>query len=403
MEINMIHENAINHIDYYKHIDKRDKLFPIVSKKDILNNYSCFLTDNNEKIMREDILKQLSDRSIKCNISYNELSQIGKYIIEETTGTSGFPLRVVKSISERAILGLDLYRCRKEVDNKFEVNLFRAFNHTTLRQHNPKPYDYNEKHVINTYKELVKDKIRWLHTSVVPIKKHIDILKKQGFEEFPDLRFIELTGNFLEKEDVESIENFFSAKVINLYGCMETWAIAYGASYDCLNIRENVVQVEIVDDDGEVITEYDKYGNILVTSLVCNTMPIIRYRTGDIGKIIIKDGKKRLILKEGRNNQYIKGLDHKILGTKQFGNIIKMTLQKSNINDIDFIQFIQREMDLIEIKICYFEEIDTFIPALLKMIDERLNKVFRYEITIIEKDKVFSKENSKQELFICNI
>ena len=207
----------------------------------------------------------------------------------------------------------------------------------------------------------------------------------------------------MTKKKEESIENFFSAKVINLYGCMETWAIAYGASYDCLNIRENVVQVEIVDDDGEVITEYDKYGNILVTSLVCNTMPIIRYRTGDIGKIIIKDGKKRLILKEGRNNQYIKGLDHKILGTKQFGNIIKMTLQKSNINDIDFIQFIQREMDLIEIKICYFEEIDTFIPALLKMIDERLNKVFRYEITIIEKDKVFSKENSKQELFICNI
>lgn len=403
MELEIIRKNAIEHIDYYKQGGSENYDFPIICKRDIQSHYSSFLTHNMDESLRSAIIDNLNDKSKKCVNSYNELSQIGEYVIEETTGTSGSPLRVVKSVSERAILGLNLYRCRKAVDRKFEMRHFKAFNHTTLRQDNPKPYDFDENHIVKIYKELCGDRVRWLHTSIIPLKKHIEILEKHGIKEFPDLQFIELTGNYLDKDDVDLVENYFSAKVTNLYGCMETWAIAYGTSHESFDICENVVKVEIADDDGNILHETGEEGNIIISSLVCNTMPIIRYKTGDIGKIVVENGKEKLVLKEGRTNQYIKGLDFKVLGTKQFGNIIKMTLQKTNISEIPFIQFVQKEIDYIQIKICDFDGIDSFIPVLLPMIEERLNKKYRFEIIVIDREEAFKKENAKRELFICNV
>lgn len=404
MKLQKIQEIAIRQVDYYEQVNiDNEGRFPIVCKKDIQQNYSIFLTRNMDDNIREDILQQLNNRSIRCKISYNELNQIGEYIIEETTGTSGYPLRVVKSIEERTILGLNLYRCRKKVDEAFDANYFRAFNHTTLREENPKPYDFTENHIIRIYEELLRDKIRWLHTSIVPLKKHIKILNQAGMIEFPHLQFIELTGNYLKKEDIELVEDFFAAKVINMYGCMETWAIAYGIASEYMDICEDVVMVEIVNDEGNVIDEIGKEGDIIVTSLVCNTMPLIRYYLGDRGKVVMNNGRKKLVLLEGRYNQYIKGLEYNVLGTKQFGNILKMTLQKNNIHNISFIQFIQKEIDLIEIKVNDFNEKDIFLAALLSMIEERLNKKFRYEITIVDEKQIYSKENEKQELFICKV
>lgn len=402
MRLQKIKENAINNVDYYKPLNICDEgCFPIVNKSIIRRDYSAFLSNNIDEQIRAEILKQLDDKSVRCKISYNELSQIGEFIIEETTGTSGFPLRVVKSVSERYKLGVNLYRCRKKIDPSFDMHLFRTFNHTTLHQNNPKPYDFTKDHIIEIYKEMLSNKIRWLHTSIVPLKKHIKILEQEGITEFPYLKYIELTGNYLEKEDIKFVQDFFGVQVTNLYGCMETWAIAYGIAGYGMDICEDVVNVEIVDDEGNLIEEQGKVGNVIVTSLVCNSMPLIRYDMGDRGKIEINNGRKQLIIQEGRNNQYIKGLDRKILGTKQFGNILKMTIQKANVDDISFIQFVQKEIDLIEIKINDFDQKDIFIPALLAMIEERLNVKLRYEITILNEEQIYAKENEKQELFIC--
>lgn len=393
---------ASTQVDYYKKERSQNiSNYGMVYKDDIRNNYSKFLINSINEDTRNQILKILYDTNIKCQKSYNELGQIKNYIVEETTGTSGLPLRVVKSVEERTVLGLNLYRCRKKIDPLFDIGLFVALNHTTLQQKNPRPYDYSKEHIIKIYLEIIQNKTRWLHTSIVPLKRHMDILLEAGINKFPNLKYIELTGNFLEEEDINLVKNFFDVNVINMYGCMETWTVAYGMAGEKLDICEEVVKVEIVDEEGRTIDCEGVEGDIVITSLICCTMPFIRYHIGDRGKITLNNQKMQLELVEGRDNQYIKGIERKVLGTKQFGNILKITSQRTNTKDITYIQFIQIEINTIEIRINYFSEINTFLSILEKTIEERLSKKFKYNIIYVNMEYIMAKDNLKQELFIC--
>ena len=79
------------------------------------------------------------------------------------------------------------------------------------------------------------------------------------------------------------LERTFQCRVFDSYGCSEFGSIAFGCEQDGKHIFEDSVFVEIVDKgrylDGEV-------GEIVVTSLENSAMPLIRYRTGDLGKLI---------------------------------------------------------------------------------------------------------------------
>ena len=69
-----------------------------------------------------------------------------------------------------------------------------------------------------------------------------------------------------------------------MYGCHEIWAIAYECSCGNLHILENNVILEILDEEGKGVG-YNQEGEIVLTSLIQKSMPFIRYKIGDRGKI----------------------------------------------------------------------------------------------------------------------
>lgn len=101
----------------------------------------------------------------------------------------------------------------------------------------------------------------------------------------------ESTGEVLYVFQKEKIEKIFACKVYNRYGNAEFGIIAYENSKKLgLKVVESINYVENDKNTNEIV----------VTSLTNFAMPLIRYKTGDIGEIeeIIENGKKEKYIKE---------------------------------------------------------------------------------------------------------
>ncbi len=99
------------------------------------------------------------------------------------------------------------------------------------------------------------------------------------------IMYVELFGETLFNHQKEKIKSVFKCPIRNMYGCHEIWAIAYECSCGNLHILENNVILEITDKEGKNIG-YNQEGEIVLTSLIQKSMPFIRYKIGDRGKIM---------------------------------------------------------------------------------------------------------------------
>lgn len=78
-----------------------------------------------------------------------------------------------------------------------------------------------------------------------------------------------------------AIEEVFQAPVYNHYGAREVGAIATECqAHDGLHILNGVVHVEVVDEAGKACLPGQE-GDVLITTLRNQVMPLIRYRIGD--------------------------------------------------------------------------------------------------------------------------
>ncbi len=85
----------------------------------------------------------------------------------------------------------------------------------------------------------------------------------------------------------QSIEKAFGCPAINYYGSREMGVIASQCREKTgLHIVSHSHSVEIIDQHGNSVL--DREGDIVVTSLTNYTMPFIRYRIGDRGKLMTK-------------------------------------------------------------------------------------------------------------------
>lgn len=79
------------------------------------------------------------------------------------------------------------------------------------------------------------------------------------------------------------LERIFNCKVFDNYGCSEFGPIAFGCPQGHKHIYESTVLVEIINKGRYLDPEV---GEIIVTSLDNPAMPLIRYCTGDVGKLL---------------------------------------------------------------------------------------------------------------------
>ena len=74
---------------------------------------------------------------------------------------------------------------------------------------------------------------------------------------------------------------FINPTIIDTYGCAEGMLMACTNDLDYYYIMSPNVAIEIVDDNGNPVPD-GEMGNVLVTSLTSYSMPLIRYKLGDL-------------------------------------------------------------------------------------------------------------------------
>ena len=101
-------------------------------------------------------------------------------------------------------------------------------------------------------------------------------------------RAVLLSADYIPKSFVKLIERIWGCTVYTHYGMTET---GFGLAVDCrcrggMHIRDDEFMVEIIDPETLRPLPDGETGEIVLTTLCERAMPLIRYRTGDIGRLI---------------------------------------------------------------------------------------------------------------------
>ena len=88
---------------------------------------------------------------------------------------------------------------------------------------------------------------------------------------------------------MEELEKALGSKPYPHYGSREC---GLGGAVTCpahagMHLRENHIIPEIIDKNGNVLPE-GQYGELVITTIGSDAMPLIRYRTGDFTRILPK-------------------------------------------------------------------------------------------------------------------
>lgn len=96
-----------------------------------------------------------------------------------------------------------------------------------------------------------------------------------------------VSGDACPKGVMDALERTLGSKLYPHYGSREC---GLGGAVTCpafegMHLRENHIIPEIVDEDGQVLPE-GEYGELVITTIGMDAMPLIRYRTGDFTRIL---------------------------------------------------------------------------------------------------------------------
>lgn len=175
-------------------------------------------------------------------------------------------------------------------------------------------------------------------------------VKAEGLKPPKGLRYIELNGEMLQKNQREFIESVFGIKPVNMYGMNEVNSIALECGHGKMHVLQDNVIVEVLRDGVPVIGEK---GEIYVTCLTNYAMPFIRYRTGDSGTLIEAPctcgyPTYRLELAAGRSSDYARLANGAKINSYVFNSIVEYTNELMG-NSIKQYQVRQQALDCFEV------------------------------------------------------
>jgi len=217
-------------------------------------------------------------------------------IAEYTSGSTGVPITCYRSRKEQLQLGMILNKLRRtfKSDIVYDRSVeFGAFaNHITNNRHPNKETIifssyFTESRDLAFYRNKLKafnpTFVQGFPSSLFALSKYI----LEGGEELvlPNLKFIEARSEIMTPKQKQMIENVFKLSVANHYGSKEFWTMAYSCSEGQMHIVNEAVHIEVVAETGKPVDE-GEVGEIIVTGKVVYSMPLIRYRIGDLGIVV---------------------------------------------------------------------------------------------------------------------
>lgn len=204
---------------------------------------------------------------------------------------------------------------------------------------------------------------------------------------YPNLRpeSVLLSADYVPECIIEAIKDVWHCKVFTHYGMTET---GFGLGVQCdsggrYHLRDADFILEIIDPDTGEYMEHGKFGEVVITTLNREAMPLIRYRTGDISRIInktclcggilpqldkVKGRLENIIKLNNGTNISIHGLDEIVFKFPQIrnyipeltfedkGNILYLKVDTIDSLDEDYLIFkLKENFGDIKIEIIYGE------------------------------------------------
>jgi len=186
-------------------------------------------------------------------------------------------------------------------------------------------------------------------------------------------------GDKLFEHYKEKIEDIFDTKVFNTYASSEGFMIAGQKDLEHMYIMSQHVYLEIIDDDGNEVPD-GTLGHVVVTNLNNYSMPMIRYRLGDLAVKLPREKypKKReyqyplLQMVIGRDTDLVKTRSGKYMVVHSFTGIFEhfpeikqYTVIQHNLNgiEIDYVpseKFFPKALEEIERKILHYLDEKSF-------------------------------------------
>ena len=210
------------------------------------------------------------------------------------------------------------------------------------------------------------------------------------------LDFIESTAEYLSGEARQKIEELFTCKVYDRYGCREVGNIAHECIVrDGFHIDWQSVYVEIINK-GKYPWLGPEYGDILITNLKNKGMPLIRYFVGDIGKIdhsICECGmvSPRLYLGGARSIDILYAMDGSMVSAPP------LSLTTRDLYSIKKVQYVQKSPKYLEVNIVTDHTGDESVSRIM---GDRLKRIFGdgMEIRFNYVDEIEREQSGKYRL-----
>jgi len=288
--------------------------------------------------------------------------------LEYTTGTSGQPMKCVKSRQELLLSQRAIWSLRKEWLPQILQERLLVFANSVMLQSGLKaaestegirpgadyygnlrfkyltPRDLAELPLTDILDFIGAWRPAWIRAT--PSNAYAFALRLQSASEgrpkaLASLRFVEVSGEVLDDNCRETIEMHLGCPVANHYGTREIWPLAYECPKGRLHWVEDHAFVEILHHE----RYKDGAGEACLTALRQRTFPYIRYNIGDVVALTWEQcpcGREGAAVKniQGRRNTMI-SINEQYMSSHIFSQLIK-SLAKTQILQVSLFRVVQK-------------------------------------------------------------
>ncbi|WP_168118769.1 phenylacetate--CoA ligase family protein [Paenibacillus sp. HB172176] len=217
---------------------------------------------------------------INANRELLEFPSDGEVIVSHTSGSTGTPFRCMKTREEQLTLAMAIQRSRRRAGMPLNGRTQLLGNSLFA---DPRMVSFYANQICRQMPHLIQGRCSGLY--------ELAIYFEQKKLQVPDtLLCVQNWGEYVQPGQRKEIERIFGVPLLDYYGMEELWMIAYSGPSGNLQIDESLVYVEALDPHTLQPVPEGEMGELVVTSFVMISLPFLRYRTGDMGRILRNGG-----------------------------------------------------------------------------------------------------------------
>lgn len=238
-------------------------------------------------------------RKYFLNSRYQRYPDIERLSVKRSFGLYGIPLEVYWDSldDERAQAVLKIFRKGRfgiTADEKCCVFCTAEYAGNKIADYMPKWLSQDGKTLSFSMLDLSLERMRacmddilsfdptWMRLAPSVAVMLAETMVSERLQSPQNLRYIELSGEMLDKKTERMIREAFHVKTANIYGTKETGPIAASCTQGSLHVFSENVTIQVIRNGMPVL---DEEGEIYITSLHNNAMSLVRLQTGDWGEL----------------------------------------------------------------------------------------------------------------------